>query len=292
MRLECCTRLRASTYSPSGRVRSPWMVSSSKLMTVFFSYSTRSLDSALGCCAGAASGRPRARSRSVVRIAMAPSFSIDSSTWPEFRGKPPPAPPSRPRLAGLAGRLRLLLLRGLHPPGLLLGRPSRSQHLLALALQLPYLAVGQGRGPGGHRVALELGERRDALLPHPRQEDSPGQVDLGQLPAGEPLGGVVGGRGLVGLAQVAQGDAEGALGAGVGGVRLEQGAGLLGHAGPVLLAELEPEELHPGRRVAGLELQRPAPLRRRCGLVPLGEEDPADGGRQLGVGGVELLGPE
>src|SRR4051812_21857165 len=37
MRFEWRTFLRDSTYSPSGLVRSPWMVSSSKLMTVFFS---------------------------------------------------------------------------------------------------------------------------------------------------------------------------------------------------------------------------------------------------------------
>src|SRR5512140_402932 len=225
MRLEWSTLRRASTYSPSGRFRSPSMVSSSKLMTVFFSYSTFGAGSSAREAAGASSrtspiiARSRITGPSRTNREFIPPYGQAAPACPALR------PPRRGRVAprrrarrwrrgrrrglgasvcGLLGRLGCggLLCVDLHLPCRLDRRLVGRDHLVALTLQgwngRPLRKDRSDR----LRVAVELQEGRLALALVPHEQHAAREVDLGQLPAGELLRLVIGRHRLVDLVRV------------------------------------------------------------------------------------------
>src|SRR6266508_3110288 len=278
MRFEWSTLWRASTYSPSGRFRSPSIVSSSKLMTVFFSYSILGCACVFFSCAAAKSGAAITTVRRSLRI----FWSLEGWILPSVPCATKPASSStvgrvrrrggplggcqggasvlrglRGLLGRLPGRLRLHLLRRLRGLAVLL------ELRLAFALQPHDLrALGQ-YGPGAVLVRLQLRQGGLALRLHPREEHAAGEVDLREPIPRRLLRPGVGRERVVGFAGVAQREPVGELHGGIGRLELRDRRGVLGDAAPRLLPERAVEE-----RVAGGE--EPLAERERLAKLDMG----------------------
>src|SRR6266542_1937103 len=249
------------------------MVSSSKLMTVFFSYSTFA-GAADFSCATAKSGAAIVSIMRSLRIVGPSNCELTTPAEPRRSRGPSPGRVGRRRRGGAplgGGRAGRLLLRGilrvlrvLHVLRGLLGGLPRGVRLqllrrlrrlavllelrLALALQLHHLRALREHRPGARLVRLQLRERGLALGLDAGEEEAAGELD--------------------------------------GGVRrlgLQDRGRVLGDAPPRLLLERHVEEGVARGEEPVAERERLAELRLRGGVVSLAREHEADRVGQLGI---------
>src|SRR5262249_21210301 len=325
MRLECGTFFNASTYSPSGRLRSPSMVSSSKLNSLRFCALAAAASAEVVAdlsCAAATHGIKSTTSIQTLNTRPNPRECLLVSIYIEWRrphqtptSLPPPCADHTPLqlvrtlLSGVGwsalrrgalGRvvlrvletLLLQLLRLLQRLGLLLlhaGLRLGCDQRLGLAAQRKDRRVVGERGlaAGESDVLLVELERLVRCVLVPLQHDSAVQVDGGQLGL-ELLGSVVFGERLVRLSEsaVRHTQVQMDLG-GPTAVRDRTGEVLLG-AREIFLPEREPRERQSRRDEARVRLERLLVLDRRLVRSALRELHVADGEVQVRVGGGDL----